>query len=172
MAADVRKMTEDDSVLSISRMFFAYGLGNTVLFPLFHGASAVVHPVTPTVEELVGLVARHRPAVLFCVPSYCAVLTATADPELFSGVRVAVAAVPDDLGATRLRAFVVFCPGTCRPRCSNASSWTWCGRTTRPTRSPRSVRFVNALPRTDTGKLQRFALRAGGPDGSGASSRS
>ena len=90
MAGDVLEMAEDDLVLSVSRSFFAYGLGNTVLFPLFHGAAAVLHPVTPNVEVLAELTARHRPTVLFCVPSYYAVLTAAGDPALFSSVRVAV----------------------------------------------------------------------------------
>jgi fatty-acyl-CoA synthase/fatty acid CoA ligase FadD22 len=62
MAGDVLEMTEDDLVLSVSRSFFAYGLGNTVLFPLFHGAAAVLHPVAPTVEVLsdLGVLASPR----------------------------------------------------------------------------------------------------------------
>ena len=34
----------DDVLLSVSKMFFAYGLGNSLFFPLLSGARAVLHP--------------------------------------------------------------------------------------------------------------------------------
>jgi 4-hydroxybenzoate adenylyltransferase len=90
MAVGALRMTEDDLVMSISRAYFAYGLGNTVIFPLHLGAAAILHPEVPTVEVATELARRHQPSVLFCVPSFYAVLVARGDREPFRCVRVAV----------------------------------------------------------------------------------
>lgn len=63
-------MEPDDVVLSVSRMFFAYGLGNSVYLPASAGASVVVNegPVLPAhVQEILD---RHPPTVLFGVPTF------------------------------------------------------------------------------------------------------
>nr|WP_198151828.1 AMP-binding protein [Kibdelosporangium sp. MJ126-NF4]CEL20119.1 Benzoate-CoA ligase [Kibdelosporangium sp. MJ126-NF4]CTQ97343.1 Benzoate-CoA ligase (EC 6.2.1.25) [Kibdelosporangium sp. MJ126-NF4] len=71
---------------------------------------------------------------------------------------VAVAAVPDHLGASRLRAFVVPEPGITRYGL-DTELIALARANLAPYKVPRSVRFVDALPRTSTGKLRRFALR-------------
>jgi len=62
----------DDVVLSVSKMFFAYGLGNSLFFPLLSGARAVVHPGRPRPEDIAGLISHHRVSVLFAVPTFYA----------------------------------------------------------------------------------------------------
>ncbi|ALG14887.1 acyl-CoA synthase [Kibdelosporangium phytohabitans] len=71
---------------------------------------------------------------------------------------VAVAAVPDHLGASKLRAFVVAEPGSARYGL-DGELIALARANLAPYKVPRSVRFVDALPRTSTGKLRRFALR-------------
>lgn len=91
-----------DVILSVSKMFFAYGLGNSLFFPLLAGASAVLHPGRPRPEEIVALLERHRVSVLFAVPTFYANLLrlasgagggGTDSPSgAFASLRVAVSA--------------------------------------------------------------------------------
>ncbi len=82
----------DDVLLSISKMYFAYGTGNSMWFPLFSGAAAIIDPRPPTVEVVTELAERHRPTVLFSVPTMYANLATNAPAEPFSSVRVAISA--------------------------------------------------------------------------------
>jgi acyl-coenzyme A synthetase/AMP-(fatty) acid ligase len=66
----------EDVVLSISKMFFAYGVGNSLFFPLLAGCRAVLLAAHPRAEAAAGLVERHRVTVLFAVPTFYARLVA------------------------------------------------------------------------------------------------
>jgi 4-hydroxybenzoate adenylyltransferase len=69
---------------------------------------------------------------------------------------VAVASVLDVDGASRLEAFVVAAPGAV----DLATELLALARAQlAPFKVPRTFTFVDALPRTPTGKLQRFVLR-------------
>ena len=46
--AQVLGITPDDTTFSVAKMFFAYGIGNTVFFPLSVGATTVLEPRRPT----------------------------------------------------------------------------------------------------------------------------
>lgn len=81
-----------DVVLSVSKLYFAYGLGNALFFPLATGCRAVLHAGHPRPEDIADLVRRHAVTVLFCVPTFYAHLVAAADPADFASVRVAVSA--------------------------------------------------------------------------------
>ena len=82
-----------DVVLSVSKMHFAYGLGNSLFFPLLAGAGAVLHPGRPGPEVIAALVARHQVTVLFAVPTFYANLRRRApDPASLASLRVAVSA--------------------------------------------------------------------------------
>ncbi|WP_336215592.1 AMP-binding protein [Nonomuraea sp. LPB2021202275-12-8] len=82
----------DDVTLSISKLYFAYGLGNALVFPLFSGSSAVLVPHRTAPAETAEIVARHGVTLLYGVPSAYANLLAECPPELFSSVRLAVSA--------------------------------------------------------------------------------
>jgi 4-hydroxybenzoate-CoA ligase len=94
---------EDDVVFSAAKLFFAYGLGNAMSFPMAVGASTVLLPVRPTAQSVLEVMRRHRPTVFYAVPSLYASLLA--DPGLGPGagsdrLRVAVSAgeaLPADL---------------------------------------------------------------------------
>ncbi len=87
------RLGPDDVVLSVSKMYFAYGLGNSLFFPLLCGAPAVLHAGRPTPDSIASLVARHRVSVLFAVPTFYANLVrGERSTEVFASLRVAVSA--------------------------------------------------------------------------------
>ncbi|HEX2272748.1 MAG TPA: AMP-binding protein, partial [Acidimicrobiales bacterium] len=81
-----------DVSFSVSKMFFAYGLGNSLFFTLLAGCRAVLHPGPPRPEDLAALVRRHRATLLFGVPTLYARLIGCADRGSWASVRAAVSA--------------------------------------------------------------------------------
>ncbi|HWC12060.1 MAG TPA: AMP-binding protein [Acidimicrobiales bacterium] len=82
----------DDTLLSVSKMFFAYGLGNSLFFPLFAGCRAVLHAGHPRPDEVAALVRRHGVTVLFSVPTFYARLVGCEDGGAWESLRAAVSA--------------------------------------------------------------------------------
>src|SRR6266404_447928 len=68
-AANVLKLTSDDRVFSSSRMFFAYGLGNSLTFPLAAGATVLLEPERMNAERLASFIEKEKPTVFFGVPA-------------------------------------------------------------------------------------------------------
>ena len=91
-AAPALAIQPGDVVLSVSKMYFAYGLGNSLFFPLLSGCSAVLVPGAPRPEEVAELVRSHQVSILFSVPTFYAHLVNLRHRELFASVRVAVSA--------------------------------------------------------------------------------
>ena len=58
-----------DLVCSTSKLFFAYGMEHGLLAPLAAGATALLYPDWPEPPAVLELIARHRPAALFSVPT-------------------------------------------------------------------------------------------------------
>ena len=71
---------EDDVVFSAAKLFFAYGLGNSLTFPFSAGATAVLMAERPTPAAVLRTLARHRPTIFCGVPTLFAQLLA--DPAL------------------------------------------------------------------------------------------
>ena len=66
---------EDDLVYSAAKLFFAYGLGNSMSFPMSVGATSVLVPERPTPEAVFRTLKQHQPTVFFGVPTlYSAML--------------------------------------------------------------------------------------------------
>jgi 4-hydroxybenzoate-CoA ligase len=81
--AQVLKLRADDVVYSAAKLFFAYGLGNALTFPMAVGAQAVLLPGRPTPAVVRAVMERHQPSVFCGVPTlYAAML---ADPTLLRG---------------------------------------------------------------------------------------
>jgi benzoate-CoA ligase len=93
-AKGIFNMNSDDIVYSTSKLFFSYGLGNALYYPLRVGAAAVLSPVRPDPQVVFDLVKKYRPTVFCSVPtSYTAMLQAAGKGEAdFSSVRVATSA--------------------------------------------------------------------------------
>ena len=74
--ASVLGLRADDMFLSASKLFFAYGLGTSLTFPLAAGGTSVLCAARTTVEAFAPLVAAERPTVAALVPSFVALLVA------------------------------------------------------------------------------------------------
>ena len=80
-ARPVLGICESDVVLSAAKLFFAYGLGNALTFPLAVGATAVLMRERPTPEAVFARLRQHQ-ATLFCgVPTLYASMLATELPQ-------------------------------------------------------------------------------------------
>ena len=92
LAKQVIGLGLDDRVLSVSKMFFAYGLGNSVYLPASMGASVIINegPVLP--GRIAQLMSEARPTVLLGVPAFFAGYTRLADAALPSSVRMVLSA--------------------------------------------------------------------------------
>src|SRR4029079_3687159 len=79
-AQGVLGIKEDDLCLSAAKLFFAYGLGNALSFPMSVGATVVLNPERPTPALMFELMRKHNPTLFFGVPTlYAAML---GDPAL------------------------------------------------------------------------------------------
>jgi benzoate-CoA ligase family protein len=129
-------ITPSDSCLSIAKLFFAYGIGNSMFFPFSVGATTLLEPRRPTPEVVLERLSRDRPSLFFGVPTFYAALLASDLPDdAFSSVRLATSAgeplpapllerfrtrfgveIIDGIGSTEaLHIFVSNRPGEVRP---------------------------------------------------------
>ena len=60
---------ESDVVYSAAKLFFAYGLGNALTFPLSVGATTVLLPSRPTPAEVFGVLKTVQPTIFYGVPT-------------------------------------------------------------------------------------------------------
>ncbi|WP_395109086.1 benzoate-CoA ligase family protein [Actinomadura sp. SCN-SB] len=83
----------DDRCLSAAKAFFAYGLGNTVLFPLSVGAAAILEPAPSRPEVLAERARTHGATLFFAGPTFFAnMLRAGLPPDALGGVRLSASA--------------------------------------------------------------------------------
>jgi benzoate-CoA ligase family protein len=82
----------EDVVLSASKMYFAYGLGNSVYLPASVGATVVVNPAPVLAATVQRLLERWRPTVLFGVPAFFSGFVRDPATELPSSVRITLSA--------------------------------------------------------------------------------
>ena len=73
-AKGILNMNESDRCFSVARLFFAYGLGNAGYFPLGCGATTILSPARPTPAAIYADIERHKPTLLFSVPTNFAAL--------------------------------------------------------------------------------------------------
>ncbi len=72
-------LTSGDRVFSAAKLFFAYGLGNGLTFPLSVGASAVLMAERPTADAVFRRLIEHQPTVFCGSPTGYAGMLAAAD---------------------------------------------------------------------------------------------
>jgi benzoate-CoA ligase family protein len=89
----VLEVAPGDRCLSVAKLFFAYGLGNSAFFPLAAGATTVLERARPTPAGVAALAAATRPTLFFGVPTfYSALLNSDVPDASFSSVRQGVSA--------------------------------------------------------------------------------
>jgi 4-hydroxybenzoate-CoA ligase len=69
-------MREDDLVFSAAKLFFAYGLGNSMSFPMSVGAASVLLPERPTPDAVFRTLKQYQPTFFFGVPTLYAAMLA------------------------------------------------------------------------------------------------
>ena len=75
MGQGVIGIRQDDVVFSAAKLFFAYGLGNAMSFPMSVGATAVLWPQRPMPPAVFDIMRAHHPTIFYGVPSlYLALL--------------------------------------------------------------------------------------------------
>jgi benzoate-CoA ligase family protein len=94
---------EGDVCFSVAKLFFAYGLGNALTFPMSAGATTVLLPQRPTPEAVADLLRKHGVTVFYAVPTFYAALlaSAAAPPATDLKLRCCVSAgeaLPADVG--------------------------------------------------------------------------
>jgi len=139
-AKGVLGMTESDRCFSVAKLFFAYGLGNALYFPLAVGGTSILWSGPPKPQHVFDIIERYRPTLFFSVPSnYASLLayqkdSAAGDFDL-SSVRYGISAgealpaalfhrfkerfgveILDAIGSTEvLHMFIANRPGAVRP---------------------------------------------------------
>jgi benzoate-CoA ligase len=68
-AKPVLGIVESDVVFSAAKLFFAYGLGNALTFPLSVGATAVLMAERPTADAIFKRLVQYRPTIFYGVPT-------------------------------------------------------------------------------------------------------
>jgi benzoate-CoA ligase family protein len=137
-AIPTQRLTAEDRIFSASKMFFAYGLGNSLYCPLRAGACAILAPERPTPEMCLRIIEQERPTVFYAVPTlYAAILNHADHARRYdtSSLRLAVSAgealpaeifrrfqerfgveILDGIGSTEMvHVFISNRPGECRP---------------------------------------------------------
>jgi benzoate-CoA ligase len=140
VAKGILGATEVDRSFSVSKLFFAYGLGNGLYFPLATGGTSILMPEPPTPERVLAILKESHPTFFYSVPANYAALLAHAETvyvaeDVFGTVRRAVSAgeplpaslferfkdrfcieLLDGIGSTEaLQAFISNRPGDIRP---------------------------------------------------------
>ncbi len=129
-------VTPEDRTLSVAKLFFAYGLGNSAFFPMSAGATTILERARPTPAVIAARIRSTRPTLFFGVPTFYSALLASDIPDdTFSSVRQGVSAgeplppvmfarfrerfgveILDGLGSTEaLHIFLSNRPGRARP---------------------------------------------------------
>jgi benzoate-CoA ligase family protein len=91
--AQVLGIRPGDRCLSSAKAFFAYGLGNSVLFPLSVGAASVLERALSKPEVIAAAARDYRPSLFFAGPTFvAAMLRAGLPPDALAGVRLAASA--------------------------------------------------------------------------------
>jgi len=78
-AVPILGIRESDVVFSAAKLFFAYGLGNALSFPLAVGGTAVLMAERPTPASVFRRLKEHRPTIFYGVPTLFGALLASPD---------------------------------------------------------------------------------------------
>ena len=135
-AHQVLGITAGDRCYSVAKLFFAYGIGNSLFFPFSVGATTVLDPARATPAGAAERLSADRPTLFFAGPAFFAALLAADVPaDIFTSVRLATSAgealpaeiyrrftsrygvdVIDGLGSTEaLHIFISNRPGSVHP---------------------------------------------------------
>jgi benzoate-CoA ligase family protein len=84
----VAGLKEGDVVYSVAKLFFAYGLGNAMTFPLSVGATTVLNGERPTPDGVAALLKKYPVTVFFAVPTFYAAFLYSPNAPAKSEVKI------------------------------------------------------------------------------------
>ena len=132
----ILNITEKDIIFSASKLFFAYGFGNSLAFSLTPGASVILFPHKSNAVEIMKVMLEYKPTVFFGVPTlYNMMIKIMEEKITFPSLRLCVSAgevlpaiiyqewkdltgieIIDGIGSTEaLHIFISNRPGDVRP---------------------------------------------------------
>ncbi len=76
-AVPILGIRESDTVFSAAKLFFAYGLGNGLTFPLAVGATTILMAERPTPDAVFKRLVEHKPTIFYGVPTLFAAMLAS-----------------------------------------------------------------------------------------------
>jgi benzoate-CoA ligase len=86
-------ITGEDVIFSTSKSSFAYGLVNSIAFPLCFGASAVLHTGKPDPLEVLDIIRQQGVSILFSVPAvYRQIVLSVSERHLHLPLRLCLSA--------------------------------------------------------------------------------
>jgi benzoate-CoA ligase len=102
-ARPVLGIQESDVVFSAAKLFFAYGLGNGLTFPMAVGATTVLLAERPTPAAVFACLRKYQPTIFYGVPTLFAALLASPDLPARDQLKLrrctsAGEALPEDIG--------------------------------------------------------------------------
>ena len=103
-AGGVLGIREDDVIFSAAKLFFAYGLGNGMSFPMSVGATTILLPDRPTPDSVGAIMRTHAPTIFCGVPTLFASMLAASNLGKGAGsarLRICTSAgeaLPEDIG--------------------------------------------------------------------------
>ena len=86
------KISENDIVFSVSKLFFAYGLGNSISLPFRHGATTVLLSGRPSPDKVMETISTCRPTIFFGVPTQYNSLLKKMNGTRFPSIRACASA--------------------------------------------------------------------------------
>jgi 4-hydroxybenzoate-CoA ligase len=95
---------ENDLCFSAAKLFFAYGLGNALTFPMSVGASTVLNADRPTPALMFSFLNKYNPTIFFGAPTLFAAMLndeATKGERVGTGLRICTSAgeaLPESVG--------------------------------------------------------------------------
>ena len=102
-AGPILGIAEQDVCYSVAKLFFAYGLGNALTFPMSAGATTVLLPARPTPDLVADLLKKHGVTIFYAVPTFYAGFLASPAAPARADVKLrrcvsAGEALPQDVG--------------------------------------------------------------------------
>jgi benzoate-CoA ligase family protein len=102
-AGPILGIAENDVCYSVAKLFFAYGLGNALTFPMSAGATTVLLPARPTPDLVADLLKKRGVTIFYAVPTFYAAFLASPAAPARADVKMrrcvsAGEALPQDVG--------------------------------------------------------------------------
>ena len=103
-ARQVLGIQESDVCLSAAKLYFAYGLGNALTFPMSVGASTVLNSERPTPARMFALLNKYNPTIFYGAPTlFASMLNDEAAKSERAGARLRICtsageALPESVG--------------------------------------------------------------------------